>query len=123
MDDKEQAIHKFWSSFGWTAYDENTVPDGAILPYITYNVGVGNYDVSISLTASLWSRSSSWAEVTRKLHEIERAFGLNGVMLKIDSGYIWLRRGNTPFGQRGSDENSSIRRIIITYEAEFLSAY
>ena len=36
--DKAQALHSFWSGFGLTAYDENTVPDGAQLPYITYEV-------------------------------------------------------------------------------------
>ena len=35
---KEQAIHFFWSQFGLPAYDENSVPDDAQMPYITYNV-------------------------------------------------------------------------------------
>lgn len=121
--DKEQTLHEFWSSFGWPAYDNNTVPDNAELPYITYEVLVAGYDVPVSLRAILWSRSYSWTRITQKLHDIEEAFGLNGVMLKTDSGYVWLRRGNTPFGQRLSDADDSIRQIVITYEAEFLSAY
>ena len=42
--DKQQAIHGFWSSFGITAYDENSVPDDAELPYITYNDLHSNMD-------------------------------------------------------------------------------
>lgn len=42
--DRAQAIHSFWNSFGLKAYDENTVPDNAKLPYITYEVAVSSFD-------------------------------------------------------------------------------
>ena len=32
---KANAIYNFWNSFGITAYEENTVPEDAIFPYIT----------------------------------------------------------------------------------------
>ena len=38
--DKYQAINEFWNRFGVMAYDENTVPDDAELPYITYGVNI-----------------------------------------------------------------------------------
>lgn len=121
--DKEQVLHDFWSSFNLKAYDSNTVPDDAELPYITYDVSVSNFEVPVALNASLWYRSYSWDEITQKAHDVEKRFGYNGVMLKFDDGYIWLKRSNTPFAQRMTDENDTIRRIVISYEAEFLSAY
>ena len=41
----EQTLHSFWSSFGLTAYDENSVPDDAVLPYITYSVSYDSFDL------------------------------------------------------------------------------
>ena len=51
----EQTLHSFWSSFGLTAYDENSVPDDAVLPYITYSVSYDSFDNNVSLTASATS--------------------------------------------------------------------
>lgn len=39
MTDVHQALHAFWSSFGVPAYLSGHVPDGASLPYITFEVG------------------------------------------------------------------------------------
>ena len=63
-------IHKFWSGFGLKAYDENSVPDGAQLPYITYEVSEDNFGNELAQTASLWYRSSSWTDITLKEQEI-----------------------------------------------------
>ena len=52
--DAEQAIHSFWSSFGLTAYDENSVPDTAELPYITYSLSYDTFDHQVSMVANLW---------------------------------------------------------------------
>ena len=35
---KEQALYKFWISFGMQAYEENSVPSDATFPYITYQL-------------------------------------------------------------------------------------
>ena len=70
---KEQALTKFWESFGLTAYDENSVPSGEnkpTYPYITYNVVTGSFGSNLALTASLWYKSSSWEAITNKADEI-----------------------------------------------------
>ena len=87
----EQAIHKFWSSFDWPAYDENTVPDDATLPYITYSVIIGDYGSSITMSASLWYRSMSWKEITEKSEEIRNYLGMGGVMIEHDDGALWIK--------------------------------
>ena len=118
----EQAIHKFWSSFDWPAYDENTVPDDATLPYITYSVIIGDYGSSITMQASLWYRSMSWKEITEKSDEIRNYLGMGGVMIEHDSGAIWIKRGST-FAQRMSDDvDKSIRRIVLNIVVDYINS-
>lgn len=118
--DKEQAIHNFWSSFGLTAYDVNTVPDKAQTPYITYEVSVDNVGNPVLLTGSIWYRSISWEEITKKKDEISEAIGYGHKTIKVDGGYLYITRG-TPFAQRMSDNDDSIRRIYINLMVEFLT--
>lgn len=120
---KPQALAAFWDSFGWDAYDENTVPDDATLPYITYESATDSLGNAISLTASLWYRSSSWAEIEAKAAQIERAIAEHGFYnVAIDGGYLWIVKG-TPFAQRMSDTDPGVRRIVLTITAEYLTAY
>ena len=118
---KEQAYHAFLTSFEWTVYDENTVPDDAALPRITYNLSVAEFGFPVAMSISLWDRSTSWTSVTNKANEIYNAIGLGGKLIPFDGGKIWIKRGQ-PFSQRMSDENDSIRRIYIVLEVEYLTA-
>ena len=123
--DKEQALHQFWSGFGLTAYDENTVPDNALTvnggKYLTYNVATASLDEPTPLYANLWYKSSSWAEITVKANQMAEAIGRGGAIVPFDGGYIWICRG-APFSQRMPDEDDTIRRIYINVMAEYLSA-
>lgn len=123
----EQAIHNFWSSFDWPAYDENTVPDDATLPYITYSVNIGDITSGpVTTQASLWYRSMSWKEITEKSEEIRNHLGIGGVMIEHDDGAIWIKRGNT-FAQRSaagsseSEQDSSTRRVVLTVDIDFIN--
>lgn len=124
---KERALHNFYSKFA-KAYDENTVPDEktfkelGINPYprITYEVATSQFDSPIPLTLSVWDRSTSWENVTTIAENINKALGMSGVLLEYDDGKIWIVRG-TPFSQRMSGDNDSIRRIYINLMAEFLA--
>ena len=122
---KEQALQTFWSSFGLTAYDENTVPDDATLPYITYSVNVGDYGSSVTMTASLWYRSRSWKDITDKSNEITNYIGLGGKIVRHDNGALWIKRAST-FAQRMNadstelDRDSSIRRMVLNIVVDYL---
>lgn len=122
---KEQALHRFWSSFDLTAHDESTVPTGdnaPSFPYITYNVVTDSIGDPVALTASVWYRSSSWADVTEKAESIGKEIGLGGKLIPYDNGALWIKRG-TPFAQRMADESDDmVRRIYLNIEAEFISA-
>lgn len=120
---KTQAVQEFWSSFGIPAYDKNTVPDDAVMPYITYEVSTGSMDSVLSWNASLWYRTKSWRDIELKALQIARAIGGMGYYsIKIDEGYLWLTQG-TPFAQRVPDDDDTVRRIYLNVTAEFLTAY
>ena len=116
---KAQSIHDFWSGFKIPAYDENSVPDNATFPYITYSVVTDSLDYVALLTASIWYRSSSWEGVTLKSMEISEALK-DGVVIKLDKGYTYLYRG-TPFAQRVKDNDDMIRRIYLNVNVEYLT--
>lgn len=121
--DKSQAIQAFWESFDIPAYDENTVPDDAQMPYITYNVVTNAVDSITLLTASVWYRSSSWVDISRKVDEIAAKLASNGYYsAPLDNGVVWMVQGS-PFAQRMSDpEDDMIRRYYLNVTAEFLTA-
>ena len=117
---KEQALHSFWSGFGVPAYDENTVPEDAALPRITYEVSVDSFGGQVSLSASIWDRSTSWISVTEVADAVTQALSFGGRSIPYEGGLLWLKKG-TPFAQRMGDTDDSIRRIYLNVEAEFLS--
>lgn len=119
--DKAQAVHSFWSSFGLPAYDQNSVPDGAELPYITYSTATDSLDYVVLLTGSIWYRSTSWAEASQKAEQISEYLGIGGKVIPLNRGYLWVYRG-TPFAQRmGDDTDALIKRIYFNVSAEFLT--
>ena len=124
--DKAQFIDNFWYSFGLDAYDESTVPTGKDAPqppYITYSVSTDSLGYPVQLSGSLWYWSNSWEEISKKADEIAECLGVGGKVLPIDSGYVWIDKGH-PFAQRMLDNsNSTIKRIYINIQAEFLTAY
>ena len=119
---KAAAIYQFWNSFGLTAYDENSVPDDADFPYITYQLVTDSFDREIQLTASLWYRSESWAAINAKTEEISQKISRGGKIISCDGGAIWLKRGQ-PFAQSMGDENDNlIKRKYLNITAEFMTA-
>ncbi len=119
---KAAAIYQFWSSFGLTAYEENTVPDYAAFPYITYQLVTDSFDREISLTASIWYRSESWNAINSKAEEISQKISRGGKIVSCDGGAIWLKRGQ-PFSQNMRDESDDlIKRKYLNITAEFMTA-
>ena len=119
---KEAALYNFWSMFGLPAYEENTVPEDAAFPYITYQVVTDSFGYDVALTASVWYRSTSWKEANAKAQEISDKISRGGVTIACDNGIIWIRRG-VPFAQSmGDDSDDLIKRKYINLVAEFMTA-
>lgn len=117
---KDNAVHYFWNSFGWRAYDETSIPDDATLPYITHEGATDIFDREVAQTASLWCRSSDWTEIIAKREEIERAITRGGIIVPYDNGAVWIRRGD-PWSRRMSDATDDmIRRIVLNYYVEYI---
>ena len=119
---KAAAIYQFWNSFGLTAYEENSVPDEAQFPYITYQLVTDSFDREVPVTASLWYRSEGWTAINAKTEEISQEISRGGKILSCDGGAIWLKRGQ-PFAQNMGDESDDlIKRKYINITAEFMTA-
>ena len=119
---KAAAIYQFWSSFGLTAYEENTVPTDAAFPYITYQLVTDSFDREVQVTASLWYRSESWNAINAKTDEISQKISRGGKIISCDGGAIWLKRGQ-PFAQNMGDESDDlIKRKYLNITAEFMTA-
>ena len=127
---KASAIHQFWNSFGIKAYEENVVYDidengkevEPKFPYITYQLVTDSFDTDVQMTASVWYRRTSWAEINAKAELISQTIGRGGKILKCDNGRIWIKRG-TPFAQNMGDESDNlIKRKYLNITAEFLTA-
>ncbi len=116
-----QTLNQLWNGFGLPAYDENTVPDDAKLPYITYELSEDFFGHPLIRSASLWYRSPSWAAITEKEQQIADFIGRGGRMVSCDEGAFWIKRG-TPWAQRMDDPSDTmIRRIVLNYEIEFMT--
>ena len=119
---KAAAIYQFWNSFGLTAYEENSVPDDATFPYITYQLVTDSFDREIPLTVSIWYRSESWTGINAKTEEISQKIRRGGKIISCDGGAIWLKRGQ-PFAQSMGDESDDlIKRKYLNITAEFITA-
>ena len=119
---KAAAIYQFWNSFGLTAYEENSVPDDAAFPYITYQLVTDSFAREIPITASMWYRSESWTGINAKTEEISQKISRGGKIIACDGGAIWLKRGQ-PFAQNMGDESDNlIKRKYLNITAEFMTA-
>ena len=118
---KAAAIYQFWNSFGLTAYEENTVPDDAKFPYITYQLVTDSFDREVAVTASLWYRSESWTAINSKTEEISQTISRGGKIISCDGGAIWMKRGQ-PFAQNMGDESDKlIKRKYINISIVFIT--
>ena len=119
---KAAAIYQFWSGFGLTAYEENTVPEDVAFPYVTYQLVTDSFDREVAATASLWYRGESWTAINAKTEEISAHIGLGGKIIKCDGGRIWIKRGQ-PFAQNMGDESDDlIKRKYLNLIFEFFTA-
>lgn len=116
---KAEALYGFWASFGLSAYEEGSVPEGAAFPYITYPLSVGDWGAVVPLTADLWYRTTALGNINDKTGEIAGRIGLGGVKLYCSGGHIHLYCGS-PWAQLMEDpDDDMIRRMHINITARF----
>ena len=119
---KAEALQSFYESFGIPAYDANSVPDDAMMPYITYSVSTDSLDNVVNLQASLWYKSSSWMGISNKADEIAQRLVEHNI-IKLDGGYMYLCKGS-PFAQRMADpSDDTVKRMYMNIQAEFFTKF
>ena len=109
-----QALYQFWNSFGLSAYTEDTIPDDAQLPYITYSLVESEILSPTSHYAQVWYRDTGNVALSETVAEIKSAIG-EGVRIPCEGGYVVLRP-STPFAQLMVDSDPEIRRAYINLQ-------
>lgn len=118
--DRWQAQYAFWSSFGVPAYEENSVPDNPVFPYITYESAASAFDDDYFVNASVWTRSTSWAQADALSDAIEQNLTYGGKVLPYTGGMIWVTLG-APFAQSmGDPEDGMIKRKRLSVLLHFV---
>lgn len=119
MTTREGAIYDFLSSFGIPAYAATGTPDKAEMPYITYNLVIGDYTNTVSMQVDVWYRTESEAAINAKVREIEDALKAGKGNLVFDEGGIWVTKGN-PWCQSVQDEDNTVKRRYINMDLQYL---
>lgn len=85
-----KALYEFWSGFGLPAYQTDSVPDNAVMPYITYSLVETEPLESASHYAQVWYRDTSNAALLAKVDVIKEIIS-NGVRIDCNGGCVVIR--------------------------------
>ena len=120
------ALYDFWSGFDMPAYLQDSVPDGAELPYITYEVTRTPAMNSLPLVAIAWFPPTVDGNIRRTAVQdmIADAIPEGGVKLPIDGGgFLVLDRNPSGFLMDYQDpEDTSIIGARVSYLTRFYFA-
>lgn len=114
-----QALDTYLNGFGLDAYAEDSVPDNAELPYITYRVVDPEWHQKVSSFIRVWFRSTSNAELLRVADEITEDIGI-GKRIPFEGGLLMLW-AETPKVQVMVDPND--RAVRYAYINISLNSY
>lgn len=118
---KTEALYKFLNCFGLPAYPDTSVPDKAVLPYITYEVKTGSFGSgAVDIGVSIWYKTDSEKIPNAKAEEISKAIGSGGKLLVCEDGALWVKRGN-PFCINQNTQDNSVKLRFLNLTIEFLT--
>ena len=80
-------LKAFFSGFGLPAYAENSVPETAKLPYITYSISDPEWNQKATMYAQIWDRTKSNDGIIKKADQIAAAIG-EEKRLPFEGGYL-----------------------------------
>lgn len=119
----EAAIYQWLSEFGIPAYAATSTPNDADLPYITYDLVVGDWSGGeVNMPVNVWYRTDSEAEPNAKVREIHDRLKNGGESVACDGGIIWFKKGS-PWAQavRVEGEDERIKRRYVNINLEYLT--
>ena len=102
MKETAAKLKLFFSGFGLKAYLPDSVPEGELPPYITYNLTEPDWRTQGNTYCQVWYPKGRMEELLTTADEILAAIG-EGVKIVTPEGYIMLYLAQ-PQGQFISDE-------------------
>lgn len=118
---KEEALYAFFSGFGLPAYVVGGVPDGASLPYLTYEPAIGQWGSETAIGVSLWYGTEEEQTPNAKAAEIGRAIGSGGTWLHCSEGAVWLKQADTWCTSPDLGDGPARKRRDLNVTAEYLT--
>lgn len=119
----KSTLYDFWSRFDMPAYLQDSVPDTAALPYITYEVTRPPAFDALPLVAIAWFPPSMDGNMQRTAFQdaVELLIPESGVMLPVgDEGFIVLDRNPSGFISDYQDqEDKTIIGARVSYNVRF----
>jgi len=114
-----QALDTYLNGFGLDAYAEDSVPDNAEFPYITYRVVDPEWHQKATFYVRVWFRSTSNADLLEKADQITGDIG-EGKRLPFEGGLLVLW-AESPKVQVMVDPND--RAVRYAYISMSLNSY
>lgn len=112
------ALYSFFNDFGIPGYVTNFVPTDAAMPYITYDLSMGDTFETTPVGVKVWYPGVLPTALFDTVEHIRERIA-NGLQLPCGNGYLYIYPG-TPFAQPAADENPDISvmylNINITYD-------
>ena len=103
------------------AYPSESVPDDAVLPYLTYTSAFAAFDdAPVAITVNLWFRTKSEAVPNAAARELSERIGSGGVTLSCDKGFIWLCRGS-PFVRPIPEAERYVKGRYVNVIAQYMT--
>lgn len=119
-----KALYEFFSGFGIPAYPENTVPDDAVLPYLSYSLAEPEWDQVQSFYVKVYYRNrSSYLESLTKADEIVREIGTGIVLPCEPHGYIAIHPQTPLIQQLPPEEEVRGAYINLSIHAYHMPGY
>lgn len=116
MTNAGKAVYQFFSGFGIPAYDENTVPDSATLPYITYSYTEPEWRESASVSATVWYSGTSFADLYNKVDEIKSKVG-EGLLIPVGNGCVYINK-DSPFAQQQATDDDKVKAVYLLFAVQ-----
>lgn len=119
--DRWQAQYNFWSSFGVPAYEQNSVPDldDVVFPFITYEASESRFNGDVLTTASIYTRSTSWAKADELADAVFDRLKDGGATVSFTGGLIWITAEPTFAKSMGDPDDDRIKRKLLTVVLHF----
>lgn len=114
---KYQALYNWWASHGVPAFEENSVPDQdtVVYPYIAYQAASGDFVESTTLNASIYTKSTSWAEAIELADSIQAELKNGGTQVPYTGGTLWITLPRGRFSETmGDPDDDRVKRVRMT---------